>query len=32
MADNLGQTSQKDLLDNVLHTAGSANWTAPGSI
>jgi hypothetical protein len=32
MADNLAQTSQKDLLDMVLHTAGSAAWAAPASI
>jgi len=32
VADNLSQASQKDLLDMVLKTANSANWTAPGSI
>jgi hypothetical protein len=32
MANNLSRTTQKDLLDLVMFTAGSTNWAAPGSI
>ena len=32
MANNLGQQSQKDLLDIALRTTDSTNWATPGSI
>lgn len=32
MANNLSQTTQKDLLDYILHTTNSTNWASVGSV